>query len=113
MRRLPALLRLLDEQSRRRERGRVPGVDEDPPWIIRETGIDPAFQLRSHFLEQVVERSRRLSSEPRHGVADLAGIAIDAGSAVSRERPTSAFTNHSSSPKPGGASRTASSGAST
>jgi hypothetical protein len=113
MRRPPALGRLLGEQLRRRERGRVPAVDEDPAWIIRETGIDPAFQLRSHFLEQVVERSRRLSSEPRHGVADLAGIAIDAGSAVSRERPTSAFTNHSSSPKPGGASRTTSSGAST
>jgi hypothetical protein len=63
-------------------------------------------------VEQVVERSRRLSSEPRHGVADLAGVVIDAGSAVSPERPASAFTNHSSSPKPGGASRTASSGAS-
>ncbi len=34
-------LRLLDEQLRRRRRGRVPGVDEDPAWIIRETGIDP------------------------------------------------------------------------
>ena len=74
MRRPPAFLRLLDEQLRRRERGQVPAVDEDPAWIIRETGIDPAFQLRSHFLEQVVDRSRRLSGEPRHGVADLAGI---------------------------------------
>ena len=37
----PMLLRLLDEQLRRRERGRVPVVDEDPAWIIRETGTDP------------------------------------------------------------------------
>jgi trehalose/maltose hydrolase-like predicted phosphorylase len=37
----PVLLRLLDEQLQRRERGRVPGVDEDPAWIITETGTDP------------------------------------------------------------------------
>ena len=37
----PAFLRLLDEQLSRRRRGRVPGVDEDPAWILRETGIDP------------------------------------------------------------------------
>jgi hypothetical protein len=37
----PASLRLLDEQLRRRERGRVPAVDEDPAWIIKETGADP------------------------------------------------------------------------
>lgn len=37
----PMLLRLLDEQLRRRSRGRVPAVDEDPAWIIRETGTDP------------------------------------------------------------------------
>src|ERR1019366_3510652 len=36
-----AFLRLLDEQLRRRSRGRVAGVDEDPAWILRETGIDP------------------------------------------------------------------------
>jgi trehalose/maltose hydrolase-like predicted phosphorylase len=34
-------LALLDEQIRRRDRGRVPDVDEDPSWIIRETGRDP------------------------------------------------------------------------
>jgi len=37
----PAFLRLLDEQLRRRGRGRVAGGDEDPAWILRETGIDP------------------------------------------------------------------------
>ena len=37
----PALLRLLDEQLRRRSRGRVAGVDEDPAWILQETGIGP------------------------------------------------------------------------
>ena len=36
-------------------------------------------------MEQAAERSRRPSSEPRHGVADLAGVAIDTGSAVSPE----------------------------
>jgi Glycosyl hydrolase family 65, N-terminal domain len=36
-----AFLRLLDEQLRRRSRGRVAGVDEDPAWILRETGVDP------------------------------------------------------------------------
>jgi len=40
----PAFLRLLDEQLRRRRRGRVAGVDEDPAWILRETGIDPLRQ---------------------------------------------------------------------
>ncbi|MGH4007148.1 MAG: glycosyl hydrolase family 65 protein [Pseudonocardiaceae bacterium] len=35
------LLFLLDEQLRRRRRQRVPAIDEDPSWIIRETGIDP------------------------------------------------------------------------
>jgi hypothetical protein len=28
-------------QLRRRKRGQVPAVDEDPAWIIRETGIGP------------------------------------------------------------------------
>ena len=37
----PAFLRLLDEQLSRRRHGRVAGVDEDPAWILRETGIDP------------------------------------------------------------------------
>jgi len=36
-----AFLRLLDEQLSRRRRGRVADVDEDPAWILRETGIDP------------------------------------------------------------------------
>jgi hypothetical protein len=71
-------LRLPGEQARRRQRGRVPGVNEDPPSIIRETGIDPGYQLRSRFLEQVAERSRKLSSEPCHSVTDLGGVAIDA-----------------------------------
>jgi trehalose/maltose hydrolase-like predicted phosphorylase len=35
------LLGLLDEQLRRRRRRRVPTVDEDPAWTIRETGTDP------------------------------------------------------------------------
>jgi trehalose/maltose hydrolase-like predicted phosphorylase len=35
------LRRLLDEQIRRRRRRRVPTVDEDPAWTIRETGTDP------------------------------------------------------------------------
>ena len=37
----PAFLRLLDEQLRRRRQGRVAGVDEDPAWTLRETGVDP------------------------------------------------------------------------
>jgi trehalose/maltose hydrolase-like predicted phosphorylase len=37
----PVLLALLDEQLHRRRRRRVPTVDEDPAWIIRETGADP------------------------------------------------------------------------
>jgi trehalose/maltose hydrolase-like predicted phosphorylase len=36
-----ALLRLLDEQVRRRRYGRVPAVDEDPAWILRETAAGP------------------------------------------------------------------------
>ncbi len=36
----PAFLRLLDEQLWRRRCGWVAGVDEDPEWILRETGID-------------------------------------------------------------------------
>ncbi len=37
-----ALLELLDEQVHRRRAGRVPEVDHDPRWTIRETGRDPA-----------------------------------------------------------------------
>ncbi len=44
----PLLCRLLDEQLRRRTRGRVPGVDEDPAWTLRETGGDP---LRHRAIE--------------------------------------------------------------
>ncbi len=36
-----ALLRLLDEQVRRRRYRRVPAVDEDPAWILRETAAGP------------------------------------------------------------------------
>ena len=43
-----ALCRLLDEQLRRRGRGRVPSVDEDPAWTIRETSADP---LRHRVVE--------------------------------------------------------------
>ncbi len=35
------LLALLDEQVRRRARQRVPEVDEDPAWIVSETGPGP------------------------------------------------------------------------
>lgn len=35
-----SLVRLLDEQLRRGRLMRVPGVDEDPAWILRETGTD-------------------------------------------------------------------------
>jgi trehalose/maltose hydrolase-like predicted phosphorylase len=35
------LLRLLDEQVRRRGCRRVPAVDEDPAWILRETAAGP------------------------------------------------------------------------
>jgi trehalose/maltose hydrolase-like predicted phosphorylase len=34
-------LGLLDEQLRRRACRRVPGIDADPGWIVRETGADP------------------------------------------------------------------------
>ncbi|HCU94862.1 MAG TPA: glycoside hydrolase family 65 protein [Actinobacteria bacterium] len=44
----PALCRLLDEQLRRRMRGRVPSVDEDPAWTLQETGWDP---LRHRVIE--------------------------------------------------------------
>jgi trehalose/maltose hydrolase-like predicted phosphorylase len=37
----PALLRLMDAQLRRRDRGRVPAVDEDPAWILTDAGHDP------------------------------------------------------------------------
>ena len=36
------LLALLDEQLRRHARLRVPAVDEDPAWILSETGAGPA-----------------------------------------------------------------------
>ena len=36
-----ALLRLLDEQVRRRRYRRVPAVDEDPAWILGETAASP------------------------------------------------------------------------
>jgi len=35
------LLALLDEQVRRHARQRVPAVDEDPEWILCETGAEP------------------------------------------------------------------------
>src|ERR1019366_7825023 len=35
------LLGLADEQLHRRRAGRVPSVDEDPAWIIREDSSDP------------------------------------------------------------------------
>jgi len=35
------LLALLDEQLRRRRMRRTPGADEDPEWIIQESGRDP------------------------------------------------------------------------
>jgi hypothetical protein len=35
------LLALLDEQVRRHARQRVPAVDEDPEWILCETGARP------------------------------------------------------------------------
>jgi trehalose/maltose hydrolase-like predicted phosphorylase len=37
----PALLRLLDEQLQRRRQRCVPAIDEDPEWVIEETGRDP------------------------------------------------------------------------
>ena len=43
-----AVCRLLDEQLRRRRCSRVPGVDEDPAWTIRETSEDP---LRHRVIE--------------------------------------------------------------
>ena len=36
------LLQVLDQQVRRRQHRRVPAVDDDPAWTIRETGTDPA-----------------------------------------------------------------------
>src|SRR6266516_6757662 len=106
-----ALLRLL-EQLRRHERGRCPA------WMRIHPGSSGKREsTRLSTQEPLPGAGRReiaqAAGEPRHGVADLAGVAIDAGSAVSPQRPTSAFTNHSPSPKPGGAYRTASSGAST
>ena len=45
------LLRLLDEQVRRRRYRRVPAVDEDPAWILRETGAEP---LRRRVTESLL-----------------------------------------------------------
>jgi trehalose/maltose hydrolase-like predicted phosphorylase len=36
------LLQVLDQQVRRRRHRRVPPVDDDPAWTIRETGTDPS-----------------------------------------------------------------------
>ncbi|GAA2899181.1 hypothetical protein GCM10010517_64680 [Streptosporangium fragile] len=36
------LLRVLDHQVRRRRHLRIPAVDDDPAWTIRETGADPS-----------------------------------------------------------------------
>lgn len=44
------LLELADEQLHRRRAGRVPSVDEDPAWIIREDSNDP---LRRRVAETV------------------------------------------------------------
>ena len=44
------LLRLLDEQTRRRRARRVPNIDDDPAWIIREDSSDP---LRHRVSESI------------------------------------------------------------
>ncbi len=44
------LLALLDEQVRRHARQRVPAVDEDPAWILRETEAGP---LRRRVIESL------------------------------------------------------------
>ena len=44
------LLGLLDEQADRRRAGRVPGIDENPAWIIREDSADP---LRRRVAETI------------------------------------------------------------
>ena len=46
----PTLLTILDEQTRRRRARRVPGIDEDPAWIIREDSSDP---LRHRVSESI------------------------------------------------------------
>jgi trehalose/maltose hydrolase-like predicted phosphorylase len=38
----PMFRRLLDEQVRRRRQRRVPTIDDDPAWVIRTSGVDPA-----------------------------------------------------------------------
>ena len=45
-----ALLRLLDEQVRRHRYRRVPAVDEDPAWILRETAANPLRRRVSESL---------------------------------------------------------------
>ena len=47
---LSGLLSLLDEQVERRRARRVPGIDEDPAWIIREDSGDP---LRRRVAETI------------------------------------------------------------
>ena len=47
---LPGLLGLLDEQVARRRARRVPGIDEDPAWIIKEDSGDP---LRRRIAETI------------------------------------------------------------
>jgi len=47
---LPGLPGLLDEQAGRRRARRVPGIDEDPAWTIREDSIDP---LRRRVAETI------------------------------------------------------------
>jgi trehalose/maltose hydrolase-like predicted phosphorylase len=46
----PGLLGLLDEQTDRRRARRVPSIDEDPAWIIREDSGDP---LRHRIAETI------------------------------------------------------------
>ena len=42
-----AFVALLDDQIRRRERGDVPRIDDDPAWAVTEAGLDPEHE-RAH-----------------------------------------------------------------
>ena len=71
---LPGLLGLLDEQADRRRARRVPGIDEDPAWVIREGSGDP---LRRRVAETICSLgaagfgTRGSVEEPAAGAAPL------------------------------------------
>ncbi|MFB9681114.1 glycosyl hydrolase family 65 protein [Streptosporangium vulgare] len=80
------LLHLLDRQVRRRRHRRVPAMDGDPAWTIRETGTDPSRHRVTETLFTLGAggfATRGSVEEPAHGSVPLvlaAGIYTGTGS---------------------------------